>query len=323
MTSIGLRTDRRPARGSFTAHPTHGTRVVKRWLAGASLSLLAWVAHAFPSPYTATVAVGPWVPTPEQHVLVTVTDSYSGNLSGGRDFSDVTATVDGNVIAVAGKFMTTGSGVGIATRQIDVGTLPPGRYTVNYSSDAPDAAANPWLHRATMAFSVATGGLSTVVEFYNASRDHYFITADVTEIDLLDRGAIAGWARTGETFKVMFGETAQSSAKSVCRFYGLPAAGLDSHFFAASFSECVAVLDRWPAQWLLESTDAFAVVAQAPVATCSGASQALYRLYNNRPDANHRYTTSAATRDAMVARGWILEGTGTPVSPGVAMCVPL
>ena len=40
---------------------------------------------------------------------------------------------------------------------------------------------------------------------------------------------------------------------------------------------------------------------------CSDTMQHVYRLYNNRPDANHRYTVSPAIRDQMMANGWILE----------------
>ncbi|MFO1398262.1 MAG: hypothetical protein U1F48_14480 [Burkholderiales bacterium] len=293
-----------------------------RWLIAVTAFVTSFSAHAIPPSYGATVAVAPWVPTPQQHVSISVSDSYWGTIAPGPDFSDVTATVSGNVITVFAKF-STGNNVGIASREIDIGTLPAGRYTVKFSSDALDAAANPARHQATMSFSVAEGGLTTVVEFYNAARDHYFITANLAEMDLLDKGTMPGWARTGETFKVMYGETAQSTAKSVCRFYGLPAAGLDSHFFSVSMSECLDVINRWPTQWLLETTDAFAVAAQAPVAMCANGSQPLFRLYNNRADVNHRYTTSAATRDAMIAKGWILEGTGTPVSPAVGMCVPI
>jgi len=38
----------------------------------------------------------------------------------------------------------------------------------------------------------------------------------------------------------------------------------------------------------------------------------MYRVYNNRPDANHGYTTSLQTRNDMVALGWIVEGFGLP-----------
>jgi hypothetical protein len=43
----------------------------------------------------------------------------------------------------------------------------------------------------------------------------------------------------------------------------------------------------------------------------------VYRLWNHRADSNHRYTADAATRAAMLARGYAPEGYG-PL--GVAMC---
>jgi len=43
----------------------------------------------------------------------------------------------------------------------------------------------------------------------------------------------------------------------------------------------------------------------------------VYRLYNNRADTNHRYTTSLAIRSQMIAKGYIPEGYGPNA---VAMC---
>ncbi|MFO1412403.1 MAG: hypothetical protein U1F10_00510 [Burkholderiales bacterium] len=298
------------------------------WQAGLiGVVTFCWVAlaHAFPplAGISASVKVAPWVPTPEQHVLITVSDAASGNYGLNPDFSEVGATRNGNTITVAAKFQSTiSSDITVATRTVDVGALPPGRYTVVYSSDS---ASNPSYHQATMQFSVTTGGLTTVVEFYNAEQDHYFITADAAEQALLDNGTMRGWVRTGETFKVMFGEDMQTSAKSICRFYGLPSTGLDSHFFSASMSECIDVLNRWPLQWQLETTNAFGITAEVPQGSCPADSQAVYRLFNNRADVNHRYTTSKTTRDAMLAKGWILEGGAlTPNSlERVAMCAPI
>jgi hypothetical protein len=45
----------------------------------------------------------------------------------------------------------------------------------------------------------------------------------------------------------------------------------------------------------------------------------VYRVWNNRADTNHRYTTDRAARDAMVAAGWIAEGYG---NDAVIMCSP-
>ena len=46
----------------------------------------------------------------------------------------------------------------------------------------------------------ATAATVTVVEYYNAALDHYFITPLADEIDALDSGRIAGWGRTGLVF---------------------------------------------------------------------------------------------------------------------------
>ena len=52
---------------------------------------------------------------------------------------------------------------------------------------------------------------------------------------------------------------------------------------------------------------------------CPAGDVPVYRLWNGRRDSNHRYTTSRATRDLMVSRGYIAEGVGPDV---VAMCAP-
>jgi len=170
---------------------------------------------------------------------------------------------------------------------------------------------------------VASGAASPVaIEFYRAAADHYFISADPAEIAKLDSGYFAGWTRTGQAFAVY---AAQDSAlpnhSPVCRFYGRPEAGLDSHFYSASPAECQAVIDRFSNAWIYESGDVFAVALPDPVSgACPAGTLPVYRLYNGRADVNHRYTTSTAIQAQMIALGWIAEGYG----PGsVAMCVPV
>jgi len=43
----------------------------------------------------------------------------------------------------------------------------------------------------------------------------------------------------------------------VCRLYGLPEAGLDSHFYSIDPDECAVVLERWPSSWTLEASAVF------------------------------------------------------------------
>jgi len=50
---------------------------------------------------------------------------------------------------------------------------------------------------------------------------------------------------------------------------------------------------------------------------CPAGTMPVYRVFNHRRDANHRYVTSLATRASMLAAGWIAEGYGPDA---VAMC---
>jgi photosystem II stability/assembly factor-like uncharacterized protein len=159
-----------------------------------------------------------------------------------------------------------------------------------------------------------------VVEFYNAALDHYFITAYPQEIELLDNGTLRGWTRTGQVFNATAAtQSVDSRFTSVCRFYGSPSAGLDSHFYSASPAECNDVRERFAGKWIFESDNVFIVSLPDPVTgNCAPGRRPLYRLFNGRADANHRYTTSLAIRNEMVGRGYIPEGYG-PV--GATMCV--
>ena len=74
------------------------------------------------------------------------------------------------------------------------------------------------------------------------------------------------------------------------------------------------------AVWQYEGL-AFAIRAADGQGVCATDDRPIYRLYNQSQGGvpNHRYTTSAATRTAMVASGWIPEGNG---DLGVIGCTP-
>lgn len=160
-------------------------------------------------------------------------------------------------------------------------------------------------------------GTVPVVEYRHAGLDHYFITSAPDEIAGLDAGAFAGWQRTGTGFRAW--PSAAAGRSPICRFYLPPGYG-DSHFFAADAAECEQVRVANPA-FVLESEAAMHLAAPNPLSghCADPATQPVYRIWNRRPDTNHRYTTSPAVRDAMVAAGGVAEGYG----PGaVAMCAP-
>jgi len=155
----------------------------------------------------------------------------------------------------------------------------------------------------------------TLIEYYNAQLDHYFVTWLPAEIAALDAGtSIKGWQRTGVTIKVYAATAAGLSA--VCRYYIPPGLG-DSHFFGRGAQECAQTGQKFPA-FVLEDAAFFFVVLPTN-GTCPAGTQPIYRVFDNRPDANHRYMIDPAVRAAMVARGWIAEGDGPNL---VVMCGP-
>ena len=155
----------------------------------------------------------------------------------------------------------------------------------------------------------------TVVEYYNATLDHYFITWVPAEQANLDAGNTpTRWVRTGQTFRTW--TSARAGTSPVCRYYIPPGLG-DSHFFGRGQAECDATGVKNPS-FVLESPefmDLFLPIAGA----CPAGTGEIYRVFSNRPDANHRYMTDPALRDQMVARGWLAEGDGPNL---VVMCWP-
>jgi hypothetical protein len=224
--------------------------------------------------------------------------------------------------------------------------LPPGTVFVSYGPLPGDPATQGWYRWEPVSFDGATirvqiedggagddgvngviWGLSgpalpitppatvDVVEFYAATLDHYFVSADPQEIAALDNEVIPGWVRTGLGFKAYAADTSVTSG--VCRFYIPPQSG-DSHFYSASPAECAATKQKFPTL-VYESADVFHVgVPDLATGNCAPGTIPVYRVWNNRADSNHRYTTSRSVRDQMIARGYLPEGYGPD---GVVMCV--
>ncbi len=159
-------------------------------------------------------------------------------------------------------------------------------------------------------------GSSTVVEYYNTVLDHYFITASPIEISTLDSGALPGWVRTGYTFQTFL--ASQPGTSPVCRYYIPPAQG-DSHFFSVIVGECQSIPRLFPTFELEGNNVMYMFVPDTQTGACPSGSIPVYRVWNQRPDTNHRYTIDVALRDRMLARGYVAEGFGPDA---VGMCAP-
>jgi len=180
------------------------------------------------------------------------------------------------------------------------------------------------LRAATIAglFEYAVSGASqsttvSVIEYYHAAFDHYFITAIPEEIKLLDNGHYVGWVRTGLQFKAHAAE--QIGTSPVCRFFTTAFAPKSSHFHTPFASECATVQAN--PDWLFENAKAFYIALPEDDGSCATGLTPVYRLYNKGQGGapNHRYTADVVAHAQTVARGWIPEGLGTVAAE---MCSP-
>ncbi|HUQ28641.1 MAG TPA: DUF1800 family protein [Usitatibacter sp.] len=170
-----------------------------------------------------------------------------------------------------------------------------------------------------MAFAVlaarAAEPTGTAVEWYNAALGHYFFTSGPDEIANVDRGGAGpGWVRTGGEFGTFLRAGDAPGLSPVCRFYGTPGLGPNSHFYTPSATECELV--KKDPGWTYEGVAFYIQEAQA--GQCPAATTPVYRSYNQgaaRNDSNHRYTVDATVFAKSSSFGYAREG--------VAMCAPL
>lgn len=166
----------------------------------------------------------------------------------------------------------------------------------------------------------APPGAVPVVEYYNAELDHYFLTAAPAEIAALDASG-GGFTRSGYLFYAYADPSlAPPSAQPVCRFYAGPSQQIDSHFFTASASECQFVAQYWAGVWHLETPAAFYIQVPDSVGDCPANTLPVYRFFDNRRDANHRYSIDLSVRRGMINKAWVAEGTGVN---GAVFCSPI
>jgi uncharacterized protein (DUF1800 family) len=149
---------------------------------------------------------------------------------------------------------------------------------------------------------------ATIVEFFNAPANKYFISANPADWALLDQYANIGWKRTGVTFSA-YTQGQEATAQPVCRFF---APAVASHFFSVNKTDCDT----------LAATTGFvnegiAWYALPPTAgACASGTTNLYRTFNNGNNgpANHRYFTDFSFYQSYASKGYALEG--------LSMCLP-
>jgi len=158
-------------------------------------------------------------------------------------------------------------------------------------------------------------GQTVVVEFYNRSLNHFFMTVDPVEINKLDTGEFRGWERTGVRFLAYTSQ--QPGTNPVCRFYRAPPQP-DTHFYSADPAECSRVRRDFP-DWTYESPAVFYIyLPNQSNGVCPTGTRPVWRFYHLSA-INHRYTPEVTTRDELNSDpDWLSEGAA-----GVGMCSPL
>jgi hypothetical protein len=166
-------------------------------------------------------------------------------------------------------------------------------------------------------FGVPLSGSSEVIEYYNDKLDHFAYAIDPAEQRYIEAGGAGpGWHRIGHAFEAWLPGQQPTSSAPVCRFYGTPGRGPNSHFFTADKNECAAV--RRDAGWLLESTSAFFVPSRDGInAIGLDSSGFVPRWYNGRfssNDSNHRMSSNSSAIGHHCVFAWRNEGIVFPVN---------
>jgi hypothetical protein len=149
----------------------------------------------------------------------------------------------------------------------------------------------------------------TIVEYYNASLGHYFMTPLASEITLLDSGAFAGWQRTGYTFDAFDKTSHPAGAVAICRMYNDHYNGTSSHFYGPLGTDCALTQQYFP-DWSFEDPELFDADLANAQDVCPAGQYPVYRVFNNGIGGapNHRFTNSPDVVQQMVAKGYAAEG---------------
>jgi hypothetical protein len=148
--------------------------------------------------------------------------------------------------------------------------------------------------------------LVNVTEFFHPTLNHYQLAVGDTE-----RGTLTstGWIATGDTFRAL-GQASCYGGVNVFRFTRALGKRRGSRFLTTDTAEC-GLVRKSSAVWRPLDVPFYATVPDGGRCQTVDGALAVFRAYNGREtfnDMNHRYTTSFATYNAMIAQGWKGEG---------------
>lgn len=149
----------------------------------------------------------------------------------------------------------------------------------------------------------------TVVEYYNAALDAYFITGRANEQTLLD--TTAGFRRTGVSFQAADASVGSAALSRICRFYvSTTNPFTSSHFYGKEGGDCEGLRTQNVPGFSWEGYD-FATLKPGTDNVCPVGNVPVFRGFRagvNGKTSNHRYYPSAALCEAGAAAGYVCEG---------------
>ena len=159
-------------------------------------------------------------------------------------------------------------------------------------------------------------GAFGVVEYYRADLDHYFITAEPAEIAYIDTVL-----RALPAHRPVFLRVPVAALRAVRLAAGVPvlcdaASSIRISSRRARRNAC-SCSRTGRASGLSKRRHPFYIQVPDANGNCPADTLPVYRFFNNRNDANHRYTVDLSVRRAMLNRGWVPEGNG---KDAVAFC---
>ena len=125
--------------------------------------------------------------------------------------------------------------------------------------------ALPYLRQYLTPNAASPRGVVPVIEFYNRTLGHYFISTNPVEINNLDTGVLRGWERTGLALPRLFGSGAGAGGNDA-RVPLLHAARVRrlALLFGAVLAECAETAARFGAAWIYESPNVFYIQLPEP-----------------------------------------------------------
>jgi minor extracellular serine protease Vpr len=159
----------------------------------------------------------------------------------------------------------------------------------------------------------------TVVEYYNAALDAYFITGRANEQAIIN--TVAGFQRTGGSINAVSAASASNAQVPICRYYiNTTTPFTSSHFYGPRDTDCAAIAAANLAGFTNEGLD-FAITLPTAGACPASAPFSVYRSFRaaaSGKTSNHRFSTSLARYNEMTAKGWSPEGIVFCAASGTA-----